>query len=167
MGLLIRPAVLDDLPALTEVHNYYVVHTHIVFDVEPYTVEQRRAWFDAHNDGRRYRLIVAEEDARVLGSACTGRFRPKEAYDTTVEASVACHPDAKGRGLGTMLYTTLFEELKGQDIHRIVAGIAQPNDASNALHRKMGFREMGTFTQVGRKFGQYWDVRWLERPFVL
>ena len=167
MSLHIRAATLADLSVLTEIHNYYVLNTHIVFDVEPFETAQRRAWFDGHNDGRRYRLLVAEEDGRVLGSAGTGRFRPKQAYDTTVEASIACRPDAVGRGLGTQLYEALFEALANEDIHRVVAGIAQPNDASNALHRKMGFREAGIFTQVGRKFEKYWDVVWMERPLHL
>jgi len=49
-------------------------------------------------------------------------------------------------------------------IHRIVAGISQPNPASVALHRRLGFREVGVFSNVGRKFGRYWDVAWFERP---
>jgi len=113
-------------------------------------------------------MLVAEDAAcGVVGYTCTGRFRTKDAYDTTVEASIACRADAVGRGLGSLLYSALFEALRGEDIHRIVAGIAQPNPASNALHRRFGFREVGAFTEVGRKFGKYWDVLWLERPLHL
>jgi len=161
----IRSASLDDLPSLTEIHNYYVINTHITFDVQPFDPEQRRSWFNDHSDGRRYRLLVADDPARgVLGYACTGRFRNKDAYDTTVEASVACRPDAIGRGLGKVLYAALFEAIADQDVHRIVAGIAQPNLASNALHQRFGFKIIGTFSQVGRKFDKYWDVLWMERP---
>lgn len=159
----IRPATLADLPTLVEIHNHYVIHTHITFDVEPFTVDQRRSWFDEHNDGKRYRIVVAEADGLVIGSASSRRHRSKAAYDTTVETSIACRPAATARGIGTLLYQTLFAELAGEDIHRLVAGVAQPNEASNALHRKLGFRELGTFTAVGRKFGQYWDVLWFER----
>jgi phosphinothricin acetyltransferase len=49
-------------------------------------------------------------------------------------------------------------------VHRAYAGIALPNDASFALHRRFGFTEIGTYREVGRKFGRYWDVLWLERP---
>jgi phosphinothricin acetyltransferase len=165
---IVRAATIEDLPGLTEIHNYYVLNTHITFDVHPYAPDQRVAWFHDHSDGRRYRILVADDAAGgVLGYACTGRFRTKEAYDTTVEISIACRPDAVGRGLGTALYGALFEAIAGEDINRIVAGIAQPNPASNALHRRFGFRIVGAFSQAGRKFDKYWDVLWMERPLHL
>jgi len=167
-NVTIRPALLNDLPRLTEIHNYYVLNTHITFDVRPFAPDDRRPWFNDHCDGRRYQMLVADDPSRgVLGYACTGRFRTKEAYDTTVEASVACRPDGTGQGLGKLLYTALFEAIAGQDVNRIVAGIAQPNPASNALHQRFGFRPVGTFSQVGRKFDKFWDVLWMERPLRL
>jgi phosphinothricin acetyltransferase len=165
--ITLRPATLDDLPALTDIYNYYVVNTHITFDIDPVTVEERRPWFDEHSDGKRYRIIVAEACGVILGGASSGRHRAKAAYDTTVETSIQCSPAAVGQGLGTRLYQTLFAELATQDIHRLVAGVAQPNDASNALHRKLGFRQIGTYSQVGRKFGKYWDVLWFERDLTI
>ena len=163
--LTIRDGVLSDLPQLTQIHNYYVVNTHITFDVQPFTPEQRIIWFHEHTAGRRYRLLVAEEPGLgILGYATTGRHRAKAAYDTTVEVSIACDPKAAGRGIGTKLYDALFQALANEDINRIVAGIAQPNAPSNALHEKFGFKPIGTFTAVGRKFDKYWDVKWMERP---
>lgn len=164
-GRMVRPATLADLPSLTEIHNHYIRTTHITFDAEPFTPDQRVGWFHDHSDGRRYRLLVAEAEGTtgILGYAASGRFRSKQAYETTVEVSVACHPDAMGMGIGSELYRALFALLTGQDVHRVVAGIAQPNSASNALHQKFGFRAIGTFSQVGRKFGKYWDVLWMER----
>jgi phosphinothricin acetyltransferase len=164
---LVRPATLNDLPALVEIHNYYVANTHVTFDLEPVTVEARRSWFDDHNDGKRYQIVVAEADGVVLGSASSGRFRAKSAYDTAVEVSIACRPEVVGQGLGTRLYQALFSRLAGQDVHRLLAGVAQPNDASNALHRKLGFQPLGTFSEVGRKFDKYWDVLWFERELAL
>jgi len=168
MDIVVRPATLEDLPSITEIHNYYVCNTHITFDVQPYVSAERVAWFNEHSDGKRYRLLVAcGAQGDVLGYACTGRHRNKEAYDTTVESSVGCRPDSVGRGLGTVLYEGLFAAITAEDINRIVAGIAQPNEASNALHQRFGFKTIGMFSQVGRKFGKYWDVRWMERPLKL
>lgn len=168
MNVALRPASLDDVPILTEIRNHYIINTHITFDVEPYSPKQCAAWFNEHSDGKRYRVFVAcDAEAGVLGYACTGRFRSKAAYDTTVEASVACQPAMAGRGLGSLLYGALIEAIAEQDINRIVAGIAQPNPASNALHRRFGFRPIGSFSEVGRKFGKYWDVMWMERPLKL
>ena len=167
-NLTIRPATLDDLPRLTEIQNHYIKNTHVTFDVQTFDPEQRRTWFHEHSDGRRYQLLVADDREKgVLGYACTGRFRAKEAYETTVEASIGCRPDATGQGLAKLLYGALFEALAQQDIHRIVAGVAQPNPASNALHERFGFKMIGAFSEVGRKFDKYWDVLWWERPLKL
>ena len=51
-----------------------------------------------------------------------------------------------------------------EDVHRVVAGVALPNAASITLHRRLGFQDVGVFTEVGLKFDRYWDVRWFERP---
>ena len=56
----IRPAERADLARLTEIYNYYVVNTPVTFDVEPYTVERREAWFGQFGAAGRYRLLVAE-----------------------------------------------------------------------------------------------------------
>ena len=55
----IRPATLDDLPALTDIYNYYVVNTTITFDLHPFTAVERRPWFDDHKDSGPHRLLVA------------------------------------------------------------------------------------------------------------
>jgi phosphinothricin acetyltransferase len=160
--MIIRPALVTDVPALTEIRNHYVVNTHVTFDVRPFSLEEGVGWFRDHSDGRRYRLLLAEDSTgRVLGYAGTGRFRAKEAYDTTVEVTIACRPEAIGKRLGTALYESLFPLLDPEGVHLVVAGIAQPNAASNALHERFGFRPIGTFPEVGWKLGRFWDVLWM------
>jgi phosphinothricin acetyltransferase len=159
----IRPADRGDLARITEIYNHYVLNTPATFDVEAYTVERRESWFAQFSVAGRHRLLVAEEDGVVMGYAGTTRFRPKAAYETTVETTIYCVPEAVGKGIGRRLYAELFEVLKGEDIHRFVAGYALPNVASEALHRRLGFKEVGVFSENGRKFGRYWDVCWAER----
>jgi len=159
----IRPAEGRDLPRLTEIYNYYVVNTPVTFDVEPYTVERREAWFGQFGGTGRYRLLVAESDGCVVGYSGTTRFRPKAAYETTVEMTIYCAPDAVGHGIGRLLYAALFEALRGEDIHRFVAGYALPNPATVAIHERFGFKVVGVFSENGRKFGKYWDVCWVEK----
>ena len=165
---MIRPAVLADLDALTDIYNHYVVHTVVTFDVRPFSPVERRQWFDDHQANGRHRLLVAvDADERVIGYASSSRWRPKPAYDTTVEASVYCHPDAVGRGCGSALYAALFDSILTEDVHRIVAGVVLPNPASIRLHERCGFRPVGVFPGVGRKFEKFWDVAWFERPLKL
>src|SRR5437762_66734 len=105
----VRPATEDDLPALTDIYNYYVINTPITLDMKPFAVAERRSWFAEHSTRGRHRLLVADEDGgRMAGYASTSQFRPRAAYDTTVEASVYCRSDAVGRGIGTALYRALF-----------------------------------------------------------
>src|ERR1700732_3387954 len=116
----IRPAVPGDLPLLTEIYNHYVVNTPVTFDIEPHTVERRETWCSQFRPAGRHRLLVAEESGSVLGYAGTMRWRPKAAYDTTVETTVYCAPQAIGKSIGWYLCSSLFEALKGEDIHRTV-----------------------------------------------
>jgi phosphinothricin acetyltransferase len=165
--LCVRPAVRADLARLTEIYNHYVVNTPITFDIETYTVERRESWFNQFSERGRHRLMVAEENGLVLGYAGTMGFRPKAAYDTTVELTIYCAQEAMGKRVGSRLYSALFEAMKTEDINRYVAGYTLPNAASAALHERFGFKPVGIYTEVGRKFGRYWDVAWMERPTKL
>ena len=91
----------------------------------------------------------------------------KKAYDTSVETTIYCAPEATGRGIGSALYTALFDALRDEDLHMAVAGITLPNAASVALHERFGFVQAGLMHAIGRKFDQYWDVGWYERSHVV
>ncbi|MHC3818280.1 GNAT family N-acetyltransferase [Streptomyces sp. DT9] len=176
----VRPGIEGDLEALTDIYNHYVRETALTFDTAPFTPGQRLPWLRSYPVDGPHRLLVAQDvrnvDApgadgpdtdgpapRILGYATSSAFRPKAAYSTSVEVSVYCAPGAAGRGIGTLLYTALFEALAGEDLHRAYAGITQPNEASVRLHDRFGFRHLGTYAEVGRKFGRYWDVAWYEK----
>jgi phosphinothricin acetyltransferase len=159
----VRAAALADLPALNDIYNEYVTTAHHTFDIEPMTPEARREWFGHYGTAGRHRVLVAHQGGVLLGYATSSRFRPKPAYETSVETSVYLAPDATGHGVGTHLYERLFRSLRGEDVHRAYAGIALPNPASLALHERFGFKKVGHFTEQGRKFGRYWDVAWFEK----
>lgn len=161
----VRPGSEEDLAALTDIYNHYVRETAITFDTAVFTPAERRPWLDSHPEDGPHRLLVAQERTSgvMLGYATSGPFRPKSAYSTSVEVSVYLAPAAVGRGIGTLLYKRLFEALADEDVHRAYAGIAQPNPASTRLHERFGFRHVGTYREVGRKFGRYHDVAWYEK----
>jgi len=161
-----RVATNKDLPALTRIYNHYVTQTAITFDVKPYTPEKRQLWLDGFSAQGRHRCLVALQGEEVCGFACSGTFRAKAAYDTTVEVSVYLDPDATGKGLGSLLYRDLFTGLRETDLHRAVGIITLPNPASIALHRRFGFESVGVLHEVGRKFDRYWDVEWFEKDLT-
>lgn len=164
MVLKIRSANETDLDQITRIYNHYVVNTPVSFDLEAFSVAARRTWFAHYAPEGRYRLVVAEDDGQVVGYASTSPFRPKAAYETSVETTVYVAPEHLGKGVGTHLYAFLFAAIVGEDLHRAYAGITLPNQASIALHRNFGFEATATFREVGRKFGKYWDVAWLVKP---
>jgi phosphinothricin acetyltransferase len=163
--MLIRRAAQSDLPMLVEIFNHYVIHSHATFQTELQTVESRQPWFDAYGEGR-HQLLVASLEGTVVGYASSSPYRPGPAFETTVETSVYLHPDHRARGTGSALYEALFERMRHQDVHLAVAGIALPNAASLALHRRMGFEEVGTFRDYARKNGSWISSTWLQRGFA-
>jgi phosphinothricin acetyltransferase len=154
----IRRAEPADLPALLAIYNHYVLTTPITFDIEPRTLAQRQTWLDQFATSGKYQCFVAVRAGEPIGWACSAPFKDKAAYATTIETSIYLASGAAGQGLGRRLYGTLFEAVNGEDIHRAFAGITVPNDASIGLHRAMGFVLVGTYAEVGRKFGRFWDT---------
>ncbi len=163
MEILIREAQEKDLPALTDLYNYYIENTAITFDLKPYSVEERKEWFNHYNHNTRHRLFVADVNNQVLGYVSSSTFNQKAAFQTSVETTVYLHPEQTGNRIGSRLYNFLFQELSVADVHRAYAGITFPNPGSFAFHAKFGFKEAAVFKEVGRKFGVYHDVHWLEK----
>lgn len=164
MTVIVRDYRATDIEALTALYNRYILETTITFDLQPYTVQQRQdMWMSHYAKLGRYRLLIAERDGQLVGYATSSKLRVKAAYDTSVETSVYLSAEAQGYGIGSHLYTALFEALSEEDVHRAYACITLPNEASMAIHRKFGFEQVGLFREVGRKFDRYWDVAWLER----
>ncbi len=162
--LQVRAGEARDLNALVEIYNHYVTETHITFDVEPFAVGARTQWFTQFADSGPYRLLIAEQDGEVQGYACSTQFKPRPAYDTSVETTVYLHPDHTGKGLGRKLYGALVAALEQeQSVHRAYGGVALPNEGSVRLHEALGFRQVATYHEVGFKFGKYWDVSWFEK----
>jgi phosphinothricin acetyltransferase len=107
-------------------------------------------------------FLVACDDGGILGFAYSGVFRPRPAYGRTRETSVYLAQGVKRKGLGTRLYNELLDLLRQDGVHLVVAVVSQPNPASNALHRGVGFSEVGTLDEVGFKFGAYVSSTWFQ-----
>ena len=163
MSTKIRPASAGDLPRLAEIYNHYVVNSHVTFDLEPVTLEERREWFCQFGAGGRHRLFVAEENGTVIGYAGSFLFRTRCAYEETIETTVYCAPESIRLGIGYALYSALFEALAKEKVHVVIAALGLPNPASVALHERFRFRLVGVMHEVGYKFGRYWDVGWYEK----
>ena len=104
-------------------------------------------------------------------AACSGfvyayatAHRSRGAYQWSVETSVYVAPGHHRQGLGATLYDALLPRLAGRGYCHAYAGITLPNDASVALHRRVGFQAVGVFRSVGWKLGAWHDVSWWHLP---
>lgn len=164
MTLTIRHAEPKDLNRLVEIYNYHVTDTHVTFDTEPFAVGARTQWFTQFAETGPYRLLVAELDDEVIGYASSTNFKPRPAYSTSVETTIYLDGDQYGQGIGTELYSQLLRQLEDEEsLHRAYGGVALPNPGSVALHEKLGFVRVGSYHEVGFKFGKFWDVDWFEK----
>ncbi len=160
----IRPAVVDDAAQIAEIYNYYITETHHTFETEPVSEEMMAARIITVS--KRLPFVVADVDGEVTGYAYGVRFKLREAYEHSAEVSIYVRNDAKKRGLGSSLYTRVFEELEDTHIHAIIAGIALPNDSSVKFHEKLGFEKVAHFREVGYKLGRWIDVGYWEKMNV-
>ena len=162
----IRLATEDDAERIAAIYNHYIRSTVITFE----TVELTAADMAARI-GKLAALglpwLVATDDADApLGYAYAGPFRERAAYVHSLETSIYLDQAATRSGIGTALYTELIARLRAATppacavapVHALLAGVALPNEASVALHERLGFTKIGHFTEVGRKFDRWVDV---------
>jgi len=157
----IRPAREHDLLAVAEIYNVEVLEGVGTFDTEPKGPEHFADRLRPDHPGDVF--LVADDAGSVVGFAYSGPFRARPAYAGTRETSVYLASAARGRGAGRALYTELLTRLDAAGVHTQMAVIALPNDASEALHRALGFERVGVLREVGRKFGRYVDTAWWQR----
>ena len=161
----VRPAESSDLVAVAAIYAHWVRTSTATFDVREPPLSSWQAKLDSTTVGDHFLVahsLVARDDDTVLGYACSGTFRTRPAYRLTRETSVYLAPEATGSGLGSLLYSELLQLLRQDEVHLVVAVVAQPNPASNAMHRRLGFTEVGTLDEVGFKFGAYVCITWFQ-----
>jgi phosphinothricin acetyltransferase len=161
--LAMRHGRPSDLDAITRIYAHYVATTHVTFDLEPPEAKRQRAWLGQFSDTGSHQLFVADAGEGAIGFACSTPFKSRAAYAVSVETTVYLDPEKVGGGLGGQLMRCLLNALTHVGVHRAYAGIALPNETSEALHDKLGYRRIGVLTEVGKKFDRYWDVAWYEK----
>jgi len=153
----VRTATSADADSITRLYNHYIDNTVITFEETRVDSGEMASRIDAVTCAG-LPWLVAEQDSSISGYAYATPFRVRSAYRYTVESTVYLSPDVIGKGVGTLLYRALIEHLTQAGIHAVIGGIALPNDASIALHERVGFHKVAHLEQVGRKFDRWIDV---------
>jgi L-amino acid N-acyltransferase YncA len=160
-AVILRDATEVDLAAIRDIYNHAVEHTTAIWNEALVDVDNRRQWWQARL-AKGFPVLVAELDGRVAGYASYGDWRAFDGYRHTVEHSVYVDKDSRGSGIGEGLMRALILRAGKGGVHVMIAGIEAENAASVRLHEKLGFRIVGTFSEVGIKFGRWLDLTCME-----
>ena len=166
--LTIRDVRTDDAERLAEIYSWYVNNTAVSFE---YTAPSA-AEFEARirKTAEKYPYLVCLKQDRIIGYAYAGAYSPREAYSWTVTVSIYLDRDARRQGAGSLLYKALEERLRAQGIVNLLAGVAYCDEEDEYLshdsclfHRKMGYEQVARMKTVGKKFGRWYDLLWLQK----
>jgi phosphinothricin acetyltransferase len=155
--MLVRRAISADLPRIAAIYDEQVRTAISTFDLEPRPLSYWEARLASTEPGDHL-LVAAPPGQPVAGYAYSSSYRPRPAYARTREVSVYLDGSARGQGLGRALYDELLARLAADGVHQVLAVVALPNDASEALHRACGFERVGVLPEVGWKFDRWIDT---------
>ena len=158
----IRDAVESDLSGLLAIYNDVIATSTAIYSYERVTLEDRTQWWRARV-ATGYPVLVATNDAGVLGFSTFGDFRTWPGYRFTVEHSVHVRADCRGQGVGRELVKALFPRAAALGKHVMIAGVDAANEASIRFHERLGFQKSGHLREVGHKFDRWLDLVFLQR----
>jgi L-amino acid N-acyltransferase YncA len=160
----IRTAEARDLTAITAIYEHAVRYGTASFELEPPNEGEMARRYEALRSGS-YPYLVAQIEGAIMGYAYAGPYRARPAYRWSVEDSIYVAPAAQRRGIGRALLDRLIVEAERGGFRQMIAVIGDSaNVGSIELHRTAGFRLVGTFDNVGFKFGRWLDSVLMQRP---
>lgn len=162
MSPVITEATVADLPGILAIYNDAVLNTTAIWNETEVDLANRQAWLDERMAAGFPVLVVRAANGEVLGYASYGTWRSIEGFRHTVEHSVYVRGDQRGQGLGPALMHALVAHARDAGLHVMVAAIERENLASIRLHERLGFTTTGQMPQVGRKFGRWLDLTFMQ-----
>ena len=159
----IRDVRLIDAQSIAAIYNEYIAKTVISFEEEAITTDEMGQRIDKIRSDKLPWIVAESAEGELLGYAYASLWRERSAYRFSAEVSVYLSAEAQGRGVGSRLYHQLFKELEKTTMHMVMSVIALPNEASIALHEKLGMEKVAHFKEVGYKFGNWIDVGYWQR----
>ena len=163
-NLTFQPAAENDLAAMLELYNFYIMNTTATFDHGKITPEEfRQRLFIGHEKYKTYIIRLGND---TVGFCFLTQYRKKAAYDRTTEIGLYLKPEFTGKGIGRLAVTFLEEIAVSKGIGVIIASISGENTASIKLFQKMGYEKCAHYKQVGEKFGRFVDVVDYEKILV-
>ena len=158
--MIIREATAADAAACAAIYAPHVEGSAVSFEEESPGAGEIAARIERY--GASHAWLVAEREGEVVGYAYATAFNERPAYRWSTYVSVYIAESARRRGLGRALYEALFERLRERGFRMACAGITLPNEASEGLHKSLGFERIGVNPEIGFKQGAWRDVGWYQ-----
>lgn len=149
----------DDAEAIARIYNEGIEDRVGTFEIEPRSAEDVLGWIDAG-----YPLVVSEDESgEVVAWASAPPYRAhRPAYSGVADFSIYVSRAARGRGVGRTTLAALIAEAEGRGYWKLVSRIFPENEASLALCRSLGFREVGVYRRHAKLDGAWRDVAIVE-----
>ena len=161
MDYSLEPMSASHREAVIDIFNHFIRHSHAAFPAEPVDY----GFFDRLLEmSRGYPAVVVRDAAgQVVGFAFLRPHHPAATFRRTAEITYFILPEHTRQGLGTAILELFVEGAAPLGIDAILAAVSSHNETCLKFHLKNGFREVGRFAKVGRKFGEDVDVVWLQK----
>ncbi|HJR94552.1 MAG TPA: GNAT family N-acetyltransferase [Gaiellaceae bacterium] len=153
----IRPMTRDDWPAVEAIYAEGIATRQATFETVP------PSWAEFEASRLHAHRLVAVDGERVVGWAAVSPTSGRECYAGVVEHSVYVSADARGRGVGRALMEALVASTDEAGIWTIQTSVFPENEASVALHERVGFRVVGRRERIAKLDGVWRDTLLLER----
>jgi L-amino acid N-acyltransferase YncA len=164
--IIVRPCFQQDLQYVQLIYAHHCLTGTGTFEIEPPSLdEMTERWSKIVDRGWPFLVASPPSDfSRVLGFCYAAQFRDRAAYSKTFEVSIYAGPTTMGQGIGSQMLAQLLSQLREDGAREVLAVIGDSaNAGSIGLHQKLGFRRVGTMTNVGEKFGRLLDVVIMQR----
>ena len=157
----ILPATIHDWPEIRAIYREGILTNNATFNTVEHIPQTGEAWFAGKLPGFVFKAV--DEDGTMLGWGCLSGTSKRDVYRGVVEDSVYVAKSASGRGIGSALLEQLVQLADQSGLWTIIASIFPENSASIHIHKKYGFRIVGTREKIAKHHGVWRDVVWMER----
>ncbi|MFZ1683241.1 MAG: N-acetyltransferase family protein [Candidatus Zixiibacteriota bacterium] len=156
-----RPIAESDTPALTELFNFFITNSFAAYPSIPTDSSIYRRLKESAGDLPFY--AVDDADGKFIGIALLRKFHPADTMKHVAEVTVFLSPDQTHTGIGSEILQQLETEARARGITILMASASSRNEPSLKFQQRNGFVECGRFKRVGKKFGEEYDMVWMQK----